>query len=112
MKRTERPVRGPTQANRAGYDIVEFINCDHTLQDQMAALPKNRALQPVGDKSLDFLARNAWNFANAFVKGHGVSNGTRCGSLSTDALHQRYQVRGIKRMANQERARICHLRRC
>ena len=87
MKRTEGPVRGPTQTNRAGYDIVEFVHRDHAFQYQMAALAENRALQPVGDKSLDFLAKNARNLANCFVKGDGVSNGTRFGLLSRNDFH-------------------------
>src|SRR5258707_15352859 len=47
MERAERTVRRPAQANRTRHDVVELIDFDDALDDQVAAFPENRPLQPV-----------------------------------------------------------------
>src|SRR5437879_12351853 len=58
MERAERTVRRPAQADRTRHDVVELVDVGDALDDQVAAFPEDRSLQPVCDKPGTVLAHD------------------------------------------------------
>src|SRR6266403_2767300 len=68
MERAERTVRRPAQADRTRHDVVAFVDFDDALDDQVAAFPKDRSLQPVRNKTRHFLAHHARHLAERSIE--------------------------------------------
>src|ERR1700726_509373 len=92
MERAERTVRRPAQADRTRHDVVELIDFDDTLNDEVAAFPENRPLQPVRDKAGHFLAHDARHLAERRVERDRIIHRLRARLLAGNDFDQRNQM--------------------
>src|SRR6478672_7467843 len=108
MKGLERPARRPTQTDRVGDDVVQFVDRNDTFCYKINTFAEDCPLKPVSNKASDLLVYDLGHLAQRGIERNSILHSLLVGLLTWNDLHQWNQMRWVEGMSDQETLRVLH----